>query len=191
MFEYSRCIIEELISSPINSDRGIKLSLDTPLNNGLGLNILRPAVLRQYYGVEIEKEHGHVKCYTYGSGSGTSSVGMDPRNFVTRSWNKWILHMSNDIHNVLCQNLEKFNMVGCNMTQKFNHCTILIYYAGHGLKEYTSLGYHTDCVYSATTGEYVSELNSTALVNTHFTPKGWKSTDVEASLTAVKLRDFL
>ena len=44
----SRHIVDQLICSQINSPKGIRLSLDTPLNNPPMLNILRPAVLRQY-----------------------------------------------------------------------------------------------------------------------------------------------
>ena len=47
-----------------------------------------------------------------------------------------------------------------DLNTKFNHCTVLLYYAGKGLKKSTSLGYHTDCVYSPVTGEYVTKKNS-------------------------------
>ena len=83
----SRSIIDKLICSDINSTDGIRLSLDTPLNNPPMLNILRPAVLRQYYSLNIEHLYSDINIirrYTYGSGTGSSSVGMDPRNFVTK-----------------------------------------------------------------------------------------------------------
>ena len=149
-----------MIRSPINSDSGIKLSLDKPLNNDIDLNVLRPAVLRQYFGKEITKVNGKGIRYTYGSGSGTSSVGMDPHNFVTRALNSKMIAMIDDIHDMLRNNMELFDMTGVDIKQKFNHCTILIYYAGQGLKEKTTLGYHTDCVYSPSTGEYDSKSNS-------------------------------
>ena len=160
LYDYSRAIIDEIIRSPINSQCGIKLSLDKPLNNDIDLNILRPTVLRQYYGMDIEEEVDKVKRCTYGSGSGTSSVGMDPHNFVTRPLNAWMLAMSKDIQSILNDNKKLFKLDNCDMDKKFNHCTILIYYAGEGLKQYSSLGYHTDCVYSPSTGEYVSKMNS-------------------------------
>ena len=160
LHDLSRKIIDELVRCPINSKHGIKLSLDKPLNNDIDLNILRPAVLRQYYGMDIEEEVDKVKRYTYGSGSGTSSVGMDPHNFVTRPWNAWMLAMSKDIQSILNDNRNLFKLDNCDMDHKFNHCTILIYYAGDGLKERSSLGYHTDCVYSPSTGEYVTKMNS-------------------------------
>ena len=36
---------------------------------------------------------------------------------------------------------------------------VLIYYAGEGLKKSTSLGYHTNCVYSPITGKYMTKHN--------------------------------
>ena len=136
------------------------MSLDKPLNNNVALNILRPAVLRQYFGTDIEDQGDKVKRYTYGSGSGSSSVGMDPLNFVTRPWNTYILSMSNEIQCILNENKQFFNLDGCNMDLRFNHCTILIYYSGTGLKEKSSMGYHTDCVYSPITGKYSLSQNS-------------------------------
>ena len=52
------------------------------------------------------------------------------------------------------------NLKGVDLSTKFNHCTVLLYYAGEGLKKSTSLGYHTDCVYSPNTGEYMNKHNS-------------------------------
>ena len=160
LYDISRKVVDELITSPINSKSGIKLSLDKPLNNEIFLNIFRPAVLRQYYGKDVGNIDGKIKRCTYGSGTGSSSVGMDPNNFVTRAFNNDLSSMSEHIHDMLCNNKKLFNMVGIDLSQKFNHCTILIYYAGEGLKKHTSLGYHTDCVYSPSTGKYSSNSNT-------------------------------
>ena len=126
----------------------------------MDLNITRPAVLRQYYGKETSLYKEKVARYTYGSGTGTISVGMDPDNFVTRSMNKEMLEMSSCIYKMLCENKKLFNLENVNMKHPFNHCTVLIYYAGEGLKEHSKLGYHTDCVYSPTTGKYKDKANS-------------------------------
>ena len=155
-----RYIIDELIQSPINSPLGIKLSLDKPLNNDVALNIFRPAVLRQYYGLEIGNCNNKFRRYTYGSGSGMTSVGMDPHNFVTRALSHEMITMINDLHEMLCNHRKDFNLDKCDLSKKFNHCTVLLYYAGKGLKDNTSLGFHTDCVYSVNNGEYISKSNS-------------------------------
>ena len=153
LYDLSRKVVDELITSPINSKSGIKLSLDKPLNNDICLNIFRPAVLRQYYSKDVANIDGKLKRCTYGSGTGSSSVGMDPNNFVTRSFNKDLSTMTDDIYDMLCYNKKTFNMLGVDLSQKSNHCTILIYYAGEELNKYTSLVYHTDCVYSPSTGK--------------------------------------
>ena len=73
----TRDIISTIIHSPINSKDKIKLSWDTPLNNQKCLNILRPTVLKQCYGANIDDIHLSselIRRYTYGYGSGTSSV---------------------------------------------------------------------------------------------------------------------
>ena len=99
-----------MVRSPINSPLGIKLSLDKPLNNDVSLNIFRPAVLRQYYGLEIGTYNNKFQRYTYGCGSGMTSVGMDPHNFVTRALNHKMIAMINDLHEILCNNRKLFNI---------------------------------------------------------------------------------
>ena len=160
LYDLSRGFIHNIINSPINSKTGIKLSLDKPLNNDVDLNILRPAVLRQYFGKQINTIDGKHERYTYGSGTGTSSVGMDPRNFVTRSMDGVLKQMSHYIHDMLKENRNLFNLGDVKVTHPFNHCTVLLYYAGKGLKKTSSLGYHTDCVYSSSDGLFNKKANS-------------------------------
>ena len=88
LYDLSRKAVDEIISFPINSKCGIKLSLDKPLNSDICLNIFRPVVLRQYYGKEVANIDGKLKRCTYGSEIGSSFVGIDPNNFVTRFLNK-------------------------------------------------------------------------------------------------------
>ena len=51
---YARNGIHSLITMPINSSEGIKLSLNTPLNNTKNLNTLRPTVLRQHFAGDVD-----------------------------------------------------------------------------------------------------------------------------------------
>ena len=118
LYDLSRKVADELISSPINSKCGIKLSLDKSLNNDICFNIFRPTVLRQYYGTEVANIDGNLKRCTYGSGTVSSSVGMDPHNFVTRLLNKEMNEMKDDIHDLLCNNRNKFNMIGIDLSEK-------------------------------------------------------------------------
>ena len=92
LYDFSRSVIDALLRNPINSKNGLKLSIDTPLSNDACLNIHRPAVLRRYFGRQVEKSSYKFERHIYGSGSGTSSVGMDPHKFVTRYLVlKWVL----------------------------------------------------------------------------------------------------
>ena len=159
----SRHIIDELICSPLNSNKGIQLSLDTPLNNPPMLNILRPAVLRQYYGLDVEEvkdEKNGIDRYTYGSGTGTSTVGIDPNNFVTREMTEDMKLMSIELKKLLLKNKSYFKLDDANLDLPFNHCTVLMYYAGDSLKSNAKLGMHSDCVYSAQNGTYIHKDNS-------------------------------
>ena len=94
--DMARLAVNRMVYSPVSSKYGIELSLDTSLNNRPCLNILRPGVLRQYFGRNLTEYLGQnssesnrnetiVKICTYASGNGTSSVGMDPYNFVTQN----------------------------------------------------------------------------------------------------------
>jgi len=148
---------------PINSSEGIQLSLDTPLNNTKNLNTLRPAVLRQYFGDDVDvisKSQKFVRRYTYGFGSGTSSVGMDPLNFVTRKMTPEMKYIGRNLHQLLIKNRSLFNLDGVNLEQCFNHCTVISYYASGDLKKQSSLGMHTDCVYSPRDGKFTKKMNS-------------------------------
>ena len=101
LYDLKRREIDKLISHPMKSADDIKLTKDKPLNNGECLNIHRPAVLRQYFGKEVSRTTETAIRYTYGSGSGTSSVSMDPHKFVTRSLSDEMNCMIEDIHKIL------------------------------------------------------------------------------------------
>ena len=99
---------------------------------------MRPAVLRQYYGanVDVINESKHfIKRYTYGYGSGTSSVGIDPFNFVTRKMTKEMEYIGTELHEILSKNQKFLNLESADLSQKFNHCTVIMYYTGANLKQ--------------------------------------------------------
>jgi len=127
------------------------------------LNILRPAVLRQYYGLNVKDDVTHNDCverYTYGSGTGTSTVGIDPNNFVTREMTEEMKSMSIELKELLVNNKKYFKLDDANLDLPFNHCTVLVYYAGKSLKNHARMGMHSDCVYSVHNGCYVKKDNS-------------------------------
>jgi len=109
---------------------------------------------------QISGKSNIVRRYTYGSGTGTSSVGMDPRNFVTRLMTDEMISLSKELHKLLMNNKSYFKLEDANLTLPFNHCTVIVYYAGEYLKESSKLGMHSDCVYSVRDGCYVKRDNS-------------------------------
>lgn len=77
------------------------LSLDTPLASPPSSNMLRPAVLMQYFRTNIssnEALQNIEKWHTYGSDSGTSSVGMDKYSSVTRRTSPGMEKLSSEIY---------------------------------------------------------------------------------------------
>ena len=138
----TRDMIRKIIYSPINSKDGIKLLRDKPLNNQRYLNILRPAVLRQYYGanVDVLRQSELIKRYTYEYGSGISSVRMDPYNIVTRKMIYEMEYIVTELHEILLHNNKFLNPESTDLSQKCNHCTVIMYYTGANLKQNSCLG---------------------------------------------------
>ena len=65
----ARIGVDRILCSSVSSKDGIKLSLDTPLNNRSCLNILRPGVLHQYF-VQNVTDHLEQNSYDF-SGNAT------------------------------------------------------------------------------------------------------------------------
>lgn len=120
------------------------------MNNRQTSNIGRPGALRQYFAddvVVIRQSDTFVRRFTYGFGSGTSSVGMDPTNFKTRKMTLEMKNIAVALYNMLLSNRQFFNLENVDLLQCFNHCTVILYYAGEDRKEYSCLGNHSDCGY--------------------------------------------
>ena len=126
------------------------------------MNILRPAVLRQYFGKNVpsnEPLDNEEKRQTYGSGSGTSSVGMDKYNFVTRRMTPGMEKLSLELRTFVICNKKYFNLENVDMSQKCNHCSVIQYYVGLELKRCFRLDFHSDYVFSTQNGTFVSSSN--------------------------------
>ena len=136
-------IIKTIIHSPINQKDGITLLRDTPLNNQRCLNILRPAVLWQYYGANIDVIHQSSKLirrYIYEYRNGTSLVGMDPYNFVTRRMTNemeyivtdktksfWILSLQIWVRNPIIAQLSCITLVLTSSQIYLWECIVILY----------------------------------------------------------------
>ena len=98
---YARNVTHSLITVSINSKHGIKLSLDTPLNNTKNLNTIQSVCLQKLFANDVDVIRRSEKCvrrFTYGFSSGTSSVGMDPYNFVTRRMSPEMQYIGTNLH---------------------------------------------------------------------------------------------
>ena len=60
----ARVVFNKMVSSHINSSHGIQVSLERPLNNLPSVNILRPIVLRQYFGQDVHITQANDYCVT-------------------------------------------------------------------------------------------------------------------------------
>ena len=135
--------------------------MDSPYGKNSQLNIYRPSVLRQYFGKDVSKtETSSTMRYTYGNGSGCSTLGIDPSRFMTRPFTSDMYVLSDLIHQFLLKNKATLGLDNVYLGDGFNHCTVLLYYAGEGLRKESFLRPHCDCTYSVHNGNFMQNLNS-------------------------------
>lgn len=68
--------------------------------------------------------------------------------------------IADELHTLLVDNAKCLNVHHVDLSKKHNHCSILIYYAGEDLKESSSLGMHSNCIYSSKEGRFTTLSNS-------------------------------
>ena len=51
-------------------------------------------------------------------------------------------------------NKDELNLYGIDTNTKFNHCTVVLYYAYPISKTQSSLGFHTECIYRLADYQY-------------------------------------
>ena len=77
-----RNVFDKLFLSKIDSFKGISVVAEQPFNNPIMINILRPGVIRQYYGMNKGVVNNDIiSRATYGL---KSHVGTDPNKFITK-----------------------------------------------------------------------------------------------------------
>ena len=86
------------------------------------LNVEYLATVRQHYGCNLLTasiiRHGNkiTNRYVYAISSGTTSIGTDPTQFVTRQMIPNIDLISKDLHKLLMNNFEYFNLTSVDIT---------------------------------------------------------------------------
>ena len=88
------------------------------------LNSSRPAVHRQYFGRDTNT--GRI---TYGIGSGSNTIGGGSLTCVTRPFNYYINQIASYLHKTLYYRRTEFLLNESDLSEQFNHCTVLLYYA--------------------------------------------------------------
>ena len=155
--------MNRLITSPIGSKDGIHVTLDKPYGKNLGMNVYQPTVLRQYYSIsanDTKCREGYTNRYSYGTGSGSKTLGIDTTNFKTRPFTNDIKILASEVHHFVSANRIKFNLEKANLGKRFTHLSLILYYAGEGLKKEALLSKHCDNTYSVHTGKFVDSANS-------------------------------
>ena len=119
----------DLIHEPLNSLKGISIVAEKPYGK-LMLNSSRPAVHRQYFGRDTNT--GRI---TYGIGSGSNTIGSGSLTCVTRPFNYYIYRIASYLHKTLYYRSTEFLLNESDLSEQFNHCTVLLYYAHTELKK--------------------------------------------------------
>jgi len=155
-------IIGQLICSPVSSAHGIHVTIEKLYNSAGELNVYRRSVLRQYFGLTHSTTDKEVRRYSYGTGAGISSVGIDITNFMTRELTPPMNELSIKLFEMLKCNRVKLNLENVDLSNTFNHCTVLMYYASDKIKKLSDLGKHCDCTFSVHNGKFIPSANSQA-----------------------------
>ena len=92
------------------------------------LNISRPAVLRTYYGVNVEQiSPTQWKRVTYGPINLSGSLCIDPRKFCTKTMTHNMYYLGQCLRKHLKKICKERKLCGKLFDCELNHCTILVY----------------------------------------------------------------
>ena len=154
-----------LVTSPIDSLDGIAIVADSPECNDVMLNVVRPGVLRQYYGKNIGfEENGIINRVAYRSQVSFKSEGSDPYKMVIKPFPVDMMVMAEFFHKLLKKNKKLLNLESVDLTHSFNTCTILLYHSLKNIKKESSMGWHCDSKYSLA-GNFSKQTNG-QMINT-------------------------
>ena len=138
-----------LVRNPPDSFSGISIVADAPECNDIMLNVVRPGVLRQYYGLNIGIEKNNIiERIAYRSQVSIKSEGSDPYKLIIKPFNSDLCAMASYLTNFLRHNQMKLDLQLADLSKEFNSCTMLLYHSLNGIKNESSMGWHTDSKYS-------------------------------------------
>ena len=146
MFDVCRNVLDKLFLSKLDSINGISVVAEQPFNNPIMLNILRPGVICQYYGMDRGVIHNHsIKRATYGF---KSHVGTDPNKFITKPFDMNMKLMSNYLMNQLRLHDGGYYLKEMDLSIDFNSVVVLPYCSIMDVKINSTMGWHCDSSYN-------------------------------------------
>jgi len=155
----ARCILRTLLMNPIDSFLGISIVADAPQYRNVNLNVKRPGVLRQYYGMDIEQiNEFYVRRVAYRSQTSFQSEDSDPHKLVIKPFLDDMKIMAEYFKNFINININDLQLENVDTTNNFNTCTILLYHSLPDIKKESSMGWHCDSRYSVL-GKFSDKLN--------------------------------
>ena len=154
-----------LVINPPDSFYGISIVADAPECNDVMLNVSRPGVLRQYYGMDVGiAVNNTINRIAYRSQVCIKSEGSDPQKLVIKPFTADLYEMANYLAELLRHNKKKLDLELADLSNDFNSCTILLYHSLHDIKKESSMGWHTDSKHSLA-GNFSLKTNG-QLINT-------------------------
>ena len=118
------------------------------------LNILQPAVLRQFYGLKVDDsclQRCWIQIYLWFRIRCIFSRDGSPQ-FCNKDNDGRYDANGNRVIWFIGKNTSYFQPKSSNIDNPFDHCTVIVFYAGNDLKNVLTLGLQSDCVYSAKDG---------------------------------------
>ena len=105
VLKLAKIFIKRLVLNVPSTPDGISIAADKSPGNPWQLNIHRPGVLRQVYGLNIcVTDKNIVERYAYGLGAKTTSEGTDPSRVTVKPFCEELELMSSIFHKVLMSN---------------------------------------------------------------------------------------
>ena len=142
-------VIQTLMEAKPNTPEGIAIVADKPMNNGVQLNINRRAVLRQYYGDSFGMDENGISLRAaFGFKNGRQSEGTDTRRIFVKPFCGNMRKIATLLNKMMLENASLLGVHKLNLKHSFNSCTVLLYHRIPGMKDISSMGWHTDCKYS-------------------------------------------
>ena len=105
LINLSKLVLKKLIFDPPDSLHGTSIVADAPEYNIAMLNVQRPGVLRQYYGMDIDNINDQlVTRVAYRSNTSFTSEGSNPLKLIIKPFTTELMLMSNHFYNFLNNN---------------------------------------------------------------------------------------